>query len=454
MKSVSPVFRHRLRKGVTVTLASAAAIVTVLGTAGCGEAEREAAKANSNEITLWTHTAGFDDQLNAVKQIVKDYNASSGKKATVKIQAFPQTSYNDSVISASSANKLPCLVDVDQPNVPYWASAGVIQPLDNQALLKRSESLLQSAVGKWNGATYGVGYTDDTVALFARKSVLKVLGIRQATFDQPWSKAELMDALSKMKNSGKNPVTGTAWDYPFDMGTASSGGEWYSYAFSPLLQSFGGDLINRDGYKTSDGVLNNAKAVEFGKWMHSLVTDKYMAVKGASDTGLEFVNDKIGLLYSGEWTYGTMKDNNVDINDIAIMPPPDLGEGSVTAGGAWEVAVTKSCNNTEAAQDYINFSLQDKYILSMAGSSLPASEAAMAQSDLYKEGGDLAVMAEISKKYVKMRPETPSYSFISTEFDKTVSDIINGADVKETLDSAVTAIDANIKSTEQSSSSK
>jgi multiple sugar transport system substrate-binding protein len=149
-----------------------------------------------------------------------------------------------------------------------------------------------------------------------------------------------------------------------------------------------------------------------------------------------------------------MKDNNIDISDIAIMPPPDLGEGPVTAGGAWEVAVTKSCNNTEAAQDYMNFSLQDKYILSMAGSSLPASEAAMAQSDLYKEGGDLAVMAEISKKYVKMRPETPSYSFISTEFDKTISDIINGADVKQTLNSAVTAIDANIQSTEQSSSSK
>lgn len=454
MKSVSPLLRNRLKRGVTVSLASVAAIVTVLGTVGCGEAEREAAKANSNEITLWTHTAGFDDQLNAVKQIVKDYNASADKKATVKIQAFPQSSYNDSVISASSANKLPCLVDVDQPNVPYWASAGVIQPLTNKDLLSRSEELLQSAVGKWNDATYGVGYTDDTVALFARKSVLKSLGIREATFDHPWDKAEFMDALSKMKSSGKNPVTGTAWDYPLDMGTASSGGEWYSYAFSPLLQSFGGDLINRENYKTSQGVLNSSKAIEFGNWMHSLVADKYMAVKGASDTGLEFVNDKIGLLYSGEWTYGTMKDNNIDISDIAIMPPPDLGEGPVTAGGAWEVAVTKSCNNTEAAQDYMNFSLQDKYILSMAGSSLPASEAAMAQSDLYKEGGDLAVMAEISKKYVKMRPETPSYSFISTEFDKTISDIINGADVKQTLNSAVTAIDANIQSTEQSSSSK
>lgn len=454
MKSVSPLFHTRLKKGLTLGVATVATMVTVLGAAGCGEAEREAAKANSNEITLWTHTAGFDDQLNAVKQIVKDYNASADKKATVKIQAFPQSSYNDSVISASSANKLPCLVDVDQPNVPYWASAGVIQPLTNEALLSRSENLLQSAVGKWNGTTYGVGYTDDTVALFARKSVLKALGIREATFDQPWSKAEMMDALSKMKSAGKNPVTGTSWEYPLDMGTASSGGEWYSYAFSPLLQSFGGDLVNRKNYATADGSLNSEKAVEFGNWMHSLVTNKYMAVKGASDTGLEFVNDKIGLLYSGEWTYGTMKDNNVDINDIAIMPPPDLGEGPVTAGGAWEVAVTKSCNNTEAAQDYINFSLQDKYILKMAGSSLPASETAMAQSDLYKEGGDLQVMAEISKKYVKMRPETPSYSFISTEFDKTVADIINGADVKQALDSAVAAIDSNIKSTEQSSSSK
>lgn len=86
---------------------------------GCGEAERAAAKANANEITIWTHTAGSEAELAGVQQIIDDYNASPDKKATVKLQSFPQSSYNDSIISASSANNLPCLIDVDQPNTPY-----------------------------------------------------------------------------------------------------------------------------------------------------------------------------------------------------------------------------------------------------------------------------------------------------------------------------------------------
>ena len=35
------------------------------------------------------------------------------------------------------------------------------------------------------------------------------------------------------------------YETPLDIG-AEDKGEWWSYAYSPILQSFGGDLINRD----------------------------------------------------------------------------------------------------------------------------------------------------------------------------------------------------------------
>ncbi|WAT12157.1 hypothetical protein O0R44_10120 [Bifidobacterium longum subsp. infantis] len=44
-----------------------------------------------------------------------------------------------------------------------------------------------------------------------------------------------------------------------------------------------------------------------------------------------------------------------------------------------------------------------------------------------------------------MRPETPAYNFISTEFRKTIGDIMNGADVDTWLDKAVNHIDGNIQ---------
>ncbi len=45
-----------------------------------------------------------------------------------------------------------------------------------------------------------------------------------------------------------------------------------------------------------------------------------------------------------------------------------------------------------------------------------------------------------------MRPETPAYPFIATEYGKAVQDILAGADPQTALDKAVKAIDANIKS--------
>ena len=51
-------------------------------------------------------------------------------------------------------------------------------------------------------------------------------------------------------------------------------GEWWPYAYSPFLQSFGGDLINRNDYKSAEGVLNGAQAVEWAHWFRGLVTDK------------------------------------------------------------------------------------------------------------------------------------------------------------------------------------
>ena len=42
-------------------------------------------------------------------------------------------------------------------------------------------------------------------------------------------------------------------------------GEWYPYAFSPLLQSFGGDIVDRSTYKSAEGALNSDAALAFGR---------------------------------------------------------------------------------------------------------------------------------------------------------------------------------------------
>ena len=80
---------------------SVVALVAVLVLAGCGGKAPSGGGGSSEggELTLWTHNAGNKAELASITAIVNDYNASQ-TKYKVAIQAFPQDSYNQSVVAA------------------------------------------------------------------------------------------------------------------------------------------------------------------------------------------------------------------------------------------------------------------------------------------------------------------------------------------------------------------
>ena len=414
-------------------IAVAATVGVVAALTGCASSSG-GGDGRGGELTLWTHNAGNEAELAAIESIVTDFNASQSD-TTVKVQAFPQESYNDSVVAAAAAGKLPCIVDIDGPNVPNWAWAKYLTPLDLTADLDQN---LPSTVGVWNGDTYSFGYYDVALSVFARKSVLDAAGIRVATVEEPWTADELDSALATLKAQGD-------WDYPLDLGTAG-GGEWLPYAYSPFLQSFGGDLIDRSDYQSADGALNGKEAVDWATWFQGLIADGYVAKKSGTDSTLDFQNNKSAILYTGSWAATSTRE--VVGDDLVVMPSFDLGTGPKIGGGSWQWGVTTGCGNVEGAMDYLSFSLQPKYVAAVAEATgtIPATEEAAALVPGFEEGGELAQFREYSEKFAVLRPETPAYPFISTEFAKAMQDIINGGDPQSTLDAAAKNIDANIKS--------
>ena len=109
---------------------------------------------------------------------------------------------------------------------------------------------------------------------------------------------------------------------------------------------------------------------------------------------------------------------------------------------------SENCSDKAGAMDYMKFAAQDKYVASVARdtTNIPATDAAAAQVKGYEEGGANRIFLDYAKEFAVLRPVTPGYPFIATEFAKTAQDIINGADPKQALDNAVKNIDANQKS--------
>ena len=305
------------------------AVVLPVAIAGCGQADTSGGGGDGNTLTLWTHNGGNPAELGVVEQIVNDYNASQDKYK-VKVQAFPQASYNDSVVGRGHGEEAavhPRHRRTDR------AQLGVRRVPRRRSTCRRSSwtSTCDSTMGKYEDKLYSIGYYDAALAIFARKSALEdaASGSRPSI-----SRGRRTSSTRRSRRSRPRASTPIA----FDLGTGDTGTEWWTYAYSPFLQSFGGDLIDRDTYKTSDGVLNGDAAEAWASWMQSLVANGYTPKKSGTDAFADFVNGKSAMVWSGIWSAANMDEARAPTASSCLRP--DFGTGPKIGGGSWQWAVS------------------------------------------------------------------------------------------------------------------
>ena len=388
------------------------------------------------ELSLWYHGAGNETERSILIGIIDDFNASQSDY-TVLLEEFPQESYNSSIVAAALAGDLPDIIDVDGPVMPGWAWAGYMVPLNlSEGAL---DDFLPGAIGEWNGEVYSVGLWDAAVSIYARRSVLEANDIRIPTLDDPWSGDEFDGILETLQATGD-------YEYAFDLGMAWTG-EWYPYAFSPFLQSFGGDMIDRSTYLSAEGVLNGDAGLAFGNWWQSLFERGLSP--GTSQDGADretgFIDGKYALQWNGNWAGINSLEALGD--DLLFLPAPDFGAGSTIGAASWQFGISAASENPEGANAFIEFAIQDEYLAAFSDGIglIPATANAAAISQSYNEGGPLEVYFALSEAQALVRPVTPGYATMALIFEKALADIANGADVQDTLDAAVDEIEQDIE---------
>lgn len=399
------------------------------------EAEAPAIDESKTQLGLWTHSAGNPNELAVIQKWVDDFNAQSDEYQ-VTIESFPQESYNDSVAAASVAGSLPCIIDLDDPIVPNFAWSGYVRPLPITEAELDEMGILDNDIGRYNGEIYSVGQFDVALLVYARRSILEANGIRIPTVEEPWALDEFKAALDTLKATGE-------YEYPFDV-NAGYTGEWWPYAYSPMLQSFGGDLINRDNYTEAEGVLNGPEALAWGEWFQNLFAGGYAPATPADDHG--FLQGRIPLWYTGSWAAQSVLDAYGD--DALFLPPPDFGNGPVIGAGSRQMGVTTSCpeDSVQGAFDFVRSILTPENIAFMSESTglIPTSLAAADLTEQYAEGGPFRSFFDIAQAFARVRPDTPGYLTISSQFEQAGLSIRDGGNVQDALDDAVDNIEQDI----------
>lgn len=388
-------------------------------------------------VTVWFN-AGTGNALKAMELNLNDFNKEQDRYS-VEMTLVPEGTYTNRILTAGHTGDLPCLLFFDGPTVSYLAWLGYLQPIDRFVSAQMKADFLPSIIaqGTYNKNLYTLGIYDSGLAIYGNRRYLQAAGLRIPTIQQPWDLIEFETALEKLA-----AVPGV--EYPLDMKINYGRGEFFTYAFSPILQSFGGDLIDRNNYQSAKGVLDGPQSVTAMQHFQSWFQKGWANPSPQGDA--DFASGKAALSWVGHWTYNAYADALGD--DLLLIPMPDFGNGPRTGLGTWNFGIPSSCQSPEASWAVLEYILQPDKIVRWTGihPGVPARKSALARSELYQSGGPLNLyVQQIEAGWAVPRPLTPAYATITKAFAEAVDNIIQGADVQQALTSAAEKIDQDIQ---------
>lgn len=355
-----------MKKKIIALLLSA---VTVMSLIGCGGAQaeapaaapaateekaEEAAPAAKEEapaeemkgsvegeltVTIWD-----EGQRPGLQQIVDDWSAESGVKAT--IQVIDWNNYWTLLEAGATGGELP---DV------FWMHSNVAQMyMENDMLLDLTDKIAASDkidMGNYyegivklyqsNGKQYAVPKDIDTIALWYNKTIFDEMGV--AYPDDTWTWDDFAEAAKKLTNDEH-------WGYAIQPGNNQEG-------FYNTIYSMGGYVISDD--KKSSG-FDQPETIRAMKLFTDMIADGSCPdLNTVSETAPNelLCAGKVAMSINGSWMLAGYRDNEYSAAncDVAVLPytndPSD--RVSIYNGLGWAAAANGK--NTDAAWSLIEY---------------------------------------------------------------------------------------------------
>lgn len=411
-------------------------LVTCLVLVACGRTQQEDTAAGVTTLTVWAHSGQAAERATLQQQLAR-FNAAQAD-IDARLTFIPERDYNAQVQAAAVAGDLPDILEFDGPFLYNYVWQGHLRPLDTLLPASLQAGLLRSLreQGRYRGHLYAVGTFDSGLGLYGRRSLLQQAGARIP--DGPAAAWSLQEFNTLLANLAEQDPDGAVLDLKLNYP-----GEWLTFAFSPLLQSAGADLIERREFRRAQGTLDSPQAVIAMQAVQDWLQ------QGRVDPNLDdaaFTAGRVALSLAGHWEYRRYHETFGD--DLVLVPLPDLGRGSRTGQGSWAWGITRHSDRPQAAARLLRFLLQDEEILAMceANAAVPATRSAIARSPLYAPGGPLHLfVTQLQGGYALPRPRTAAYPVITQAFQQAFRDIRNGMAVHAALQRAARAIDRDIR---------
>ena len=350
----------------------------------------------SGDVTIWYYweTEGHQKALN---HIIEEFN-SSQEGITVEAKYVPFADFKKQLSIGASADELPDLVILDNPDHAAYAAMGIFADItDKFDVSNYYEGPVNSCT--LDGKLYCVPFGSNDLVLFYNEDMLKEAGCEVPT---TWD--ELLEAA---KATTTDTVSGFAH--------CALQNEEGTFNFLPWVWSTGATSyeINSEG---------GIKALTFEK---ELVDSGAMTKEAINwtqgDTMHQFIAGNLAMMINGTWQIPTMREEVPDLNWNVAPIPQDKEQASGLGGENYAVIAG---GNEDAAVKFLEFATTPETCLYMMNAmGYISADSTIAEGQF--EGDAVYQVFVDEMQYAHARgplPEWPSISdAISLAFNKVIT---------------------------------
>ncbi|KUO23096.1 extracellular solute-binding protein [Streptomyces dysideae] len=413
-----------MRRGIAATALVAS---LALAATACGGDDSGSDSGGPVTITWWD-TSNATNEAPTYQALVKEFEAAN-KDIKVDYVNVPFDQAQNKFDTAAGSKGAPDILRSEVGWTPAFAKKSFFLPLDGtEALADESKfkpNLLEQA--KYEGKTYGVPFTTDTLALVYNKELFEKAGV-----EAPKTWDDLKKAAATIKD--KTGVDGY-W------------GSTQAYYAQTFLYGEGTDTVDADAQKIT---VNSAEAKKaYGTWqslfsgkgLHKADTtaDAYAHIQEA------FVSGKVAAIMQGPWEItnfykgSAFKDkNNLG---IATVPAGSTGKaGAPTGGHNLSVYAGSDKAHQEASLKFVKFmtSAKAQETIALKNSTLPTRDDAYT-AEVKADPGIAGYQSVLAA--AQPRPALAEYSSLWGPLDTELLKIAGG---KESLDKGLSSAETAI----------
>lgn len=376
-----------------------------------------ASQAKKSTVTLqfWSTYNSTDKEASTIAKVVipRFEKLNPGIKVVSDVYPSSGDELLDKFLAAAAAGDPPDVMRTDISWVPQLSQQGLLLELGNQpwyAATVKGALPGPLATTKWQGKAYALPLDTNTQALFWNKTVFAAAGLTKP----PATMGELISDAKKLTDASKGQY-----------GLGVDGTDIWNVA--PYIWSMGGSFTNAT-YTKASGFMNGSKTVGAVQALLNLkkaneIGTDLLGGAGAVTGEQGFPKGQYAMYIDGPWAVSTFASSKPKPNyGIALVPRGAAGSFS-TVGGE-DVVVPSGGHNHAAAVKFAAFLDSPFAQVAMAKvgqmSSFDTDGPAEVKAVPY-----FAVFAQ-QLKTAKVRPVSPYYSKLDTNFSTELQAIFGG----------------------------